>query len=136
MKVSMQKVARKRLDVEMKPFRQAAMDKHPTNAVLRAMRKALVIYSHEIAAKLERSTSTVFSMEVREVDGSLTLREMARYADAIDCKVVYGVVPKGGRTLEELYEERLWAVVFGTEVRKAGTEGLRAVGTEGAASSC
>ena len=136
MKVSVQKVARKRLDVEMKPFRQAAMDKHPTNAVLRAMRKALVIYSHEIAAKLERSTSTVFAMEAREVNGSLTLREMARYADALDCKVVYGVVPKGGRTLEELYEERLWAVVLGTEIRKVGNEGTREQGNESAAAGC
>ena len=42
---------------------------------------------------------------------------------------MYGVVPKGGRTFEELYEERLWAVAFGMEVRKAGTEGLRDVGT-------
>jgi hypothetical protein len=29
------------------------------------------------------------------------------------CKVVYGIVPKGGRTLEELAEERLWASVLG-----------------------
>jgi sugar phosphate isomerase/epimerase len=129
MKVSMQKVARKRLDVEFKPFRQAGMEKHPTNAVLRALRKALRVCSLEIAAKLGRSPATVFAMEVREVKGSLTLREMVRYADAMDCKVVYGVVPKGGRTFEELYEERLWAAAFGTEVRKAGTEGLRDVGT-------
>ncbi len=122
MKVSMQKVARKRLDVEFKPFRQAGMEKHPTNAVLRALRKALRVCSLEIAAKLGRSSTTVFAMEVREVKGSLTLREMARYADAMDCKVVYGIVPKGGRTLEELYQERLWAVVLGTEIRASGQE--------------
>jgi hypothetical protein len=45
---------------------------------------------------------------------------MVRYADAMDCKVVYGVVPKGGRTFEELYEERLWAAAFGTEIRASG----------------
>jgi DNA-binding transcriptional regulator YiaG len=120
MKVSVQKVARKRLDLEFKPFRQAGMEKHPTNAVLRALRKALRIHAPVIAATIGRSTSTVFAMEVREVKGSLTVREMVRYADAMDCKVVYGIVPKGGRTLEELYQERLWAAAFGTEIRASG----------------
>jgi hypothetical protein len=45
-------------------------------------------------------------------------------------------VPKGGRTLEELYEERLWAVVLGAEIREAGAEGLGDVATEGAAAGC
>jgi hypothetical protein len=43
---------------------------------------------------------------------------MARLAAAMDCKVVYGVVPKRGRTLEELYQERLWAVVLGAGIRE------------------
>jgi hypothetical protein len=120
MKVSARKLARRKLDVELKPFRQAGMDKHPTRGILRALRKALYIQTPEIATKIDRSTSTVFAMEVRELNGRLTLREMANYADAMDCKVVYGVVPKGQRTLEELYEERLWAVVLGTEIRASG----------------
>jgi hypothetical protein len=133
MKVSVQKLARRRLDVEMKPFRQAGMEKHPTNAVMRAVRKALKMHSPEIAAKIRRSPATVFEMERREVRGTLSLRDMARVADAMDCKVVYGIVPKGGRTLEELYEERLWAAVLGTEIRKARNEGTRDHGNEVAA---
>ena len=89
-----------------------------------------MIYSQEVAVRIGRSTSTVFAMEVREVKGTLTLREMVRYADALGCKVVYGVVPKGGRTLEELYEERLWAVAFGTEIREERGLGNRVGGLE------
>jgi transcriptional regulator with XRE-family HTH domain len=117
MKVSIQKVARKRLDAEMQPFRRAAMEKHPTSALLRTLRKAMKIYSPEIAAKIGRSSLTVFAMERREAKGKITLRDMERYANAMDCIVVYGIVPRGGRTLEELYEERLWAAVLGTEIR-------------------
>ena len=120
MKVSVQKVARRKLDVEMQPFRQAGMEKHPTNGVLRAVRKALRMHSPEIAARMGMSQSAVFDMESREANGTITLRAMAKLAEAMDCKMVYGVVPKGGRTLEELYEERLWAVVLGTEIREAG----------------
>jgi hypothetical protein len=43
MKVSVHKLARRNLDVEMRPFRQAGMDRHPTQAVLQAVRKALRI---------------------------------------------------------------------------------------------
>jgi predicted DNA-binding mobile mystery protein A len=102
MRVSVQKVARKRLDVEMRPFRQAGLDKHPTEGILRAVRKALRIRSHEIAEKMGHARSVVFAIENRELKGTLTLRAMDRMADAMDCKVVYSVVPKGGRTLEEL----------------------------------
>jgi hypothetical protein len=34
-------------------------------------------------------------------------------AGAMGCKVVYGIVPKNGKTLGELAEERLWAAVLG-----------------------
>jgi predicted DNA-binding mobile mystery protein A len=118
MKVSVQKVARRNLDLEMKPFRQAGMDKHPTQAVLRAVRKALRMRSQEIAGRMGMTQSAVFDMENREADGTITLKSMARLAAAMDCKVVYGVVPKRGRTLEELYQERLWAVVLGAGIRE------------------
>ena len=120
MKVSGHKLARRNLDVEMKPYRQAGLDKHPTNALLRAVRKALRMHSPEIAARMGMSQSAVFDMESREANGTITLRAMARLAGAMDCKMVYGVVPKGGRTLEELYQERLWAAVLGTEIRASG----------------
>jgi predicted DNA-binding mobile mystery protein A len=131
MRVSVQKVARRKLDVEMRPFRQAGLDKHPTEGILRAVRKALRIRSHEIAEKMGHTRSVVFAIENRELKGTLTLRAMDRMAEAMDCKLVYSVVPKGGRTLEELYEERLWSVVLGTEIRKAGAEGTREQGNEG-----
>ena len=124
MKVSVDKLARRNLDVEMKPFRLAGLDKHSTKALLRAVRKALRMRTPEISARMGMSRSAVFDMESREANGTITLRAIARLADAMDCKMVYGVVPKGGRTLEELYEERLWALVLGTEIRRAGTEGL------------
>jgi hypothetical protein len=48
------------------------------------------------------------------------LRSLGRMAEAMECKVVYGVVPLNGGTLEEFAEQRLWKKVLGT-----GTEGSR-----------
>jgi uncharacterized protein (UPF0261 family) len=57
--------------------------------------------------------SVVFYLEAREHTNTITLRSISRMAQAMDCKVVYGIVPMGGKTLEELAEERLWAAVLG-----------------------
>jgi hypothetical protein len=34
-------------------------------------------------------------------------------AKAMGCKLVYGIVPENGKTMEALAEERLWASVLG-----------------------
>jgi hypothetical protein len=36
---------------------------------------------------------------------------MSRMAQAMGCKVVYGIVPEGGKKLEDLVEKRLWAEI-------------------------
>jgi len=103
----------RKLDVEMRPFRRAGMDTNQTNGLLRAVRTALKVPILEIAGKMAVSRSVVFDLEVRETSSAVTLRSMSRMAEAMGCKVVYGIVPKHGRTLEQLAEERLWRSVLG-----------------------
>jgi hypothetical protein len=103
------KLARKRLDMEMRPYRRAGRDKNPTNGLLRAVRHVLRIPVKEIAAKMGVNRSVVFDLEAREPKNTINLNSMSRMAEAMGCKVVYGIVPIGGKTLEELAEERLWA---------------------------
>jgi predicted DNA-binding mobile mystery protein A len=107
------KLSRKKLDVEMRPFRRAGMEKSPTSGLLRAVRLALRVEVSEIAGKMGINRSVVFDLEARELTTAVTLRSMTRMAEAMGCKVVYGIVPKGGRTLEELEEERMWVSVLG-----------------------
>jgi transcriptional regulator with XRE-family HTH domain len=108
-------LARRRLDLEMRPYRRAGLTKKPTNGLLRAVRQALRVPVAEIAEKMGISRSVVFDLEEREPRNSITLRSMSRMAQAMGCKVVYGIVPAGGKTLVELAEERLWASVLGVE---------------------
>ena len=109
------KVARQRLDVEMRPYRQAARNKDATQELLKTTRRALNIPLGEIAEKLGVAISTVTDREEREGNGKITLRAMSQMARAMGCRVVYGIVPARGKTLEELAEERLWAKVLGVE---------------------
>jgi transcriptional regulator with XRE-family HTH domain len=108
-------LARRRLDVEMRPYRRAGLTKKPTNGLLRAVRQALRVPMAEIAGKMGVSPSVVFDIEKREPKNSISLRSLSRVAQAMGCKVVYGIVPAGGKTLAELAEERLWASVLGKE---------------------
>ena len=105
---------RRRLDVELRPYRMAGRKKNPTNGLLRAVRQVLSIPVAEIAGKMGVHRSVVFDLEAREPKNTITLRSMSRMAEAMGCKVVYGIVPNGGKTLEALAEERLWREVLGT----------------------
>src|ERR1035441_9133718 len=107
------KLARKRLDVEMRPYRQAGREKNPTNGLLRAVRHALHIPVAEIAEKMGVNRSIIFDLEAREPKNTITLKSMSRMAEAMDCKVLYGIVPIEGKTLEDLAEKRLWASLLG-----------------------
>jgi predicted DNA-binding mobile mystery protein A len=101
--------ARKRLDLEMRSYRQAGREKNPTNGLLRAVRQTMHVPVAEIAEKMGVCKSVVLDLEAREPKNTITLKSMSRMAQAMDCKVVYGIVPNGGKKLEDLVEERYLA---------------------------
>jgi hypothetical protein len=102
----------RKLDVEMQPFRRAGMELNPTSGLLRAIRTALRIPIDEIAAAMKMNRSGVFDMETRELSNTISIRSLSRMAEAMGCKLVYGIVPKYEKTLEALGEERRWRKVF------------------------
>ena len=102
------RLERRRLDVEMRPYRRAGLARKPTNGLLRAVRLALRVPAAEIAGKMGISCTRVFDLERRELKNSATLRTMSRMAQAMGCKMVYGIVPLRGRKLEELATIQYW----------------------------
>jgi len=132
MKAMERKVLLKKLDKEMRHYRFAAREENPTNELLRTLRKVLRVPMKEMAGKMGIVESTLFQLEGREGTGSITLRALGRVAEAMGCKVVYGVVPANGKALEELAEERLWRDVLGEQgTRDQGTKGPEKQTVEG-----
>ncbi|MGO9323452.1 MAG: hypothetical protein ACLP07_02735 [Terracidiphilus sp.] len=119
------KALRKKLDKEMRYYRLAAKEKDPTNGLLRAVREALRIPLKEIGERMGIGRSPVFDLEEREETGAIMLRSLERMAEAMGCKVVYGVVPLNGKTLEEMAEKRMWKDVMGSEVGEGETASQR-----------
>jgi transcriptional regulator with XRE-family HTH domain len=101
-------LARRKLDREMRYYRMAAKEKNPTQELLRTVRQVLGIPMSEVARKAGMNRSVVFRLEDSEERQTISLKSMQRIADALDCKVVYGLIPCNGGTLEELAERRRW----------------------------
>ncbi len=116
---------RRKLDAEMRPFRMALRVKTPTAALLRTVRQALDVPAREAAATMGVSKSEVNRLERAEEKGAITMRALAHAASALGCDVVYGIVPKGGRTMEALAEMRMWQKVLAAEdaAKAAKSEG-------------
>ena len=62
----------------------------------------------EVAWEMGVNRSVIFRPEQREGRGTISLRAMARAAKAMDCKMVYAVIPRDGKTLEEMVDRRMW----------------------------
>ncbi|HWA92983.1 MAG TPA: helix-turn-helix domain-containing protein [Terracidiphilus sp.] len=109
------KAERLRLDEEMRPFRSANRVKEPTAGLLRAIRRTVGIPMAEVAAKSGVGLSEVGRLERAELTGAITLRALARQAEAMGCVAVYGIVPKGGMTLERMTAMREWREILEVE---------------------
>jgi transcriptional regulator with XRE-family HTH domain len=109
------RMVRRKLDAEMKIFRQAARRKNSTQALLRVVRLALNIPVREISEKMGVDRSVMYGLEESERMRTITLGSLGRMAAAMGCSVVYGVVPLEGKTLDTVADERLWQKVLGED---------------------
>ena len=74
-----------------------------------------------MARELGVNVSVIFRLEKSEEQKSISLRALEKMAETMGCKLVYAIVPRGGKTLAELAEER----EVGEEVGKGRDVGTR-----------
>jgi transcriptional regulator with XRE-family HTH domain len=109
-------LARRKLDEELRLYRLAGK-KHPTRELLRRVRQVLGVPVAEVAQKLGVNRSVIFRLEQSERRGTISLRAMTRVANAMNCKVVYAVIPRDGKTLDEMADRRKWSKLLEVGVR-------------------
>jgi len=63
---------------------------------LRAVRQALGMSQGDLAARLGVTQSTMDGFERAEARSAITLASLRRVADAMDCELVYALVPRRG----------------------------------------
>lgn len=76
----------------------------PKEGWIRSLRKALCMSSPQLAKRLNISRSQASQMERMEVEDRITLKQLRRVADSLDCDLVYALVPR--KPVEEMVRER------------------------------
>lgn len=91
------------LDKTLAPWRKLARS-HPHKGWLRAIRQALGMTTRQCATAVGVSQAAVVDAERNEARGDISLATLRRYAAALDCELVYALVPK--QPLREVVEQR------------------------------
>jgi predicted DNA-binding mobile mystery protein A len=66
----------------------------PSRGWVRAMRDALGMSAAQLANRLGVSRAAVYQLEARESSRKVSLRQLDKAADAMDCDVFYTLVPR------------------------------------------
>lgn len=99
--------ARKVLDDRLVPPdlpRPETRYKPPPKGWIRAIRDALGMSSEQLGRRLSLRSQSIDDWEKTEANGSIQLATLRRAADALDCTLVYALIPK--TSLEETVQSR------------------------------
>lgn len=127
MKTDLRHKARQRLDERLLPLKPIDRYRAPPKGWLRAVRDALGMTGVQFARRLGVSPQSVDALETSEAAGSVKLDTLRRAAEALDCTLVYALVPN--TSLEGVVAERARAIALHDLGRVAHTMKLEAQGT-------
>ena len=97
-------MARKQLDKRLNLLQNVESLARPPRGWIKAIREALGMTTAQLAKRLNVSQPRVPGIEKAEISGSIKLESLERAARALDCRLVYALVP--GKPLESLVEDR------------------------------
>jgi predicted DNA-binding mobile mystery protein A len=86
----------RQLERTLVPFQAAAPVPRPRKGWVRAIREALGLSSGDMAAKMGTSRQLIIQQENAEAQDRITLKSLRALANALDCELVYAVVPRRG----------------------------------------
>lgn len=96
----------KQLDRSLEGFRAARAVPRPQKGWIRAIREAIGVSAGELGRILGSSRQLPLQFEKAEADFSITLKSLRNVANALDCDLVYALVPRAG-SFTELVENRV-----------------------------
>jgi predicted DNA-binding mobile mystery protein A len=96
--------SRSHLDKRYGDFRPIERFAPPIRGWIKAVREALGMTTTQLARRLKVSQPTVSEIESSELRGTIELATLRRVAEALDCKVVYALVPN--RPLEAMARDQ------------------------------
>lgn len=96
--------ARHQLDKRLNILQNVDILARPPRGWIKAIREALGMTTAQLGKRMGVSQPRAVGIEKAETSGSLTLGSLERAARALDCRLVYALVPR--KKLEFLVEDR------------------------------
>ncbi len=84
------------LDLKLSELRPTGQFAAPPSGWIKALREALVMSQADLGRRMGISQSAVAAIERSEASRRIQLDTLSRVADALDCDVVYALVPRAG----------------------------------------
>jgi predicted DNA-binding mobile mystery protein A len=85
--------SRQNLEARFEDMRPVARFRPPVRGWIKAIREALGMSSAQLAKRLKIKQPTVVAMEQSELKGTIQLATLRRVAEAMNCTLVYALVP-------------------------------------------
>lgn len=109
-------LGRKHLERRLAPLRDRQDLLRPPRGWLRAVRDALGMTTRQLARRMGKVQSAVVDMEKSEARDSISLATLRQAAEALDCTLVYALVPN--RPIDDILRARA-AEVAGQHLARA-----------------
>lgn len=109
--------ARKNLDIRLADGRVLSQKlARPNQGWIRAIRQALGMTAQQLGQRMGVTQATLSGLEASEISGSIRLATLRKAAEAMQCTLVYALVPN--TSLEDIVQE---------QARKVANEQLKPV---------
>jgi predicted DNA-binding mobile mystery protein A len=115
---------RQKLDERLQPLKPVERFRPPPKGWVRAIRDALGMSGVQFAGRLKIRPQSIEALERSEADGAIQLKTLRRAAEALDCTLVYALVPKS--SLESAVSSRARKIALRDLGRVAHTMKLEA----------
>jgi predicted DNA-binding mobile mystery protein A len=96
----------RQLDRALNPYRVAQSVPRPPKGWARAIREAAGLSAADVADRLGVSRQLPLQLEKAEAEDRITLKSLRNLAHALDCDLVYALVPRAG-SMEGMVEDRI-----------------------------
>lgn len=124
MKKDLRRRARERLDERLAGLKPEDRLRAPPKGWIRAIRDALGMTGVQLAARMGVRPQTVEALEKSEASGSVQLNSLRRAAEAMNCTLVYALVPNS--SLEDAVKTRARKIAMRDLARVAHSMKLEA----------
>ena len=95
MKAPVRAIVLRGLDQQISSLQAArSAARRPVHGWLRAVRESIALTQSALAEKLDLSRQSYAALETSEARGAISLKSLQRAAEAMDCELVYFVVPR------------------------------------------